>query len=44
MNFGPLKIQNLIQMVFDLKFFKTYASGILFCSSCHVEQNGENEI
>jgi hypothetical protein len=39
-----LKIGNLIQMVFNEKFFKTYASKILFCSFRDVEQNAENKI
>jgi hypothetical protein len=44
MIFELLKIRNLIQMFFYLKFFKIYTSEILFCPSHHVEQNGENEI
>jgi hypothetical protein len=29
---------------FLFNFFKTYASGVLFCSSRRVEQNSENKI
>jgi hypothetical protein len=31
-------------MVFNEKFFKTYASKILFCSFRDIEQNAENKI
>jgi hypothetical protein len=37
-------IENLIQMICDLKFFKTYESDVLFCSSHRIEQNDENKI
>jgi hypothetical protein len=43
MIFGLLKIKNLIQMIFNLFFFKTYASEIFFVHLV-IEQNGENKI
>jgi GTPase SAR1 family protein len=35
---------NIEQIKLIYKFFKTYASGILFCSSHYVEHNGKNGI
>jgi hypothetical protein len=37
-------ITNIEQLNFIYKFLKTYASDILFCSSCRIEHNGENGI